>query len=146
MDVRFAVAIEERLYGGYNLKITTLNARWQQTGCCSMMVINRGRYNIKTKKESCEESYWISNQPIDSKSFMELTIAIRNHWSVEVHHQIRDVQMGEDKMKISSKNEALVVASFITVATNLLENYGGSIPVLREKLAKNRSLIPAIFK
>ena len=75
-----------------------------------------------------------------------MTNAVRNHWSVEVHHQIRDVQMGEDKMKISNKTEALVMASFMTVATNLLENYGGSIPILREKLTKNRSLIHSIFK
>ena len=138
--------IEERQYWGYNLELVTLSTGWKQTGCCSMIVVNRGRYNTKTKKESYEESYWISNQPIDSESFTELKIAIRNHWSIEVHHQIRDVQMGEDKMKISCKKEALVVASFITVATNLLENYGGSIPVLREKLTKNWSLIPTIFK
>ena len=57
MDVRFAVAIEERQYWGYNLEISTLNSRWQQTGCCSLMVVNRGRYNTKTKKESHETSY-----------------------------------------------------------------------------------------
>lgn len=138
--------IEERTYWGYNLEIATLSAGWQQTGCCSMIVVNRGRYNTKTKEESQQESYWISNEPIDSKSFTEFTTPIRNHWSIEVHHQIRDVQMGEDRMRISHEKEALVVASFITLATNLLENHGGSIPILREKLTKNKSLIHAIFQ
>ena len=138
--------IEERTYWGYNLEISTLSAGWKQTGCCSLIVVNRGRYNTKTKKESHEECYWVSNQTIDSKSFAEFTTPIRNHWSIEVHHQIRDVQMGEDKMKISCKKEALVVASFLTVAVNLLENHGGSIPILREKLTKNKPLIHTVFK
>jgi predicted transposase YbfD/YdcC len=138
--------IEERQYFGYNLEISTLNARWKATGCCTVIAVARGRYNTKTKKESNEKSYWISNQVLDNEGFKELVSAIRNHWSVEVHHHIRDVQMGEDAMKISNKNEAVVVASFLTLATNLVEKQGGSIAVLREKLSKNWKLIPTIFK
>jgi hypothetical protein len=54
--------------------------------------------------------------------------------------------MGEDQIKISHKNEALVVASFITLTCNLLEKQEGNKSSLREKLSKNWKLIPAIFK
>ena len=100
----------------------------------------------KQRKNQAKKGYWISNQVLDNEGFKELVSAIRNHWSVEVHHQIRDVQMGEDAMKISNKDEAIVVASFLTLATNLVEKQGGSIAVLRKKLSKNWKLIPAIFK
>lgn len=126
--------------------MNTLNNKWNQTGCCTLIVANRGRYNTKTKKESSEKGYWISNQSVDSKAFKELMTAIRNHWSVEIHHNIRDVQMGEDDIKISHKNEAVVVASLLTVATNLLEKQVESVTILREKLAKDWKLIPALFK
>lgn len=138
--------IEERQYSAYHLGTNTLNAKWKETGCCTMIVVCRGRYNTKTKKETTEESYWISNQTIDSKSFTELTNAIRNHWSVEVHHYIRDVQMGEDNMKINHKNEAVVVASFFTIATNILQKQAENITILREKLAKNWKLVADIIE
>lgn len=138
--------IEERQYFGYKLDVSTLNSSWKETGCCTLITVNRRRYNTKMKKESVEKSYWIYNQCLDNQSFNEVKQSVRNHWSVEVHHQIRDVQMGEDKMRISNKEEAVVVASFVTLAINLLEKKGENISILREKLTKNWKLIPQIFK
>jgi predicted transposase YbfD/YdcC len=100
----------------------------------------------KTKKTSKETSYWICNQPLDNETFIEIIQAIRNHWSVEVHHQIRDVQMGEDDLKISNKQEAIVVASFITLAVNLLEKQKENISIIREKLTKNWNQIPILLQ
>ena len=60
-----------------------------------MIVVERGRYNLKTKHETTQKSYWIYNQVLDDERFNEMTKSIRNHWEVEVHHQIRDKQMGE---------------------------------------------------
>ena len=48
-------------------------------------------------------------------------------------------------MRISNKKEAVVVASFVTLAVNLLEKKRENISILREKLTKNWELIPEIF-
>jgi hypothetical protein len=87
--------IEERYYWGYQLKTSTLPPKWNDTACCTVIVVSRERYITKTKQTTKETSYWICNQPLDNETFRKTTQAIRNHWSVEVHHQIRDVQMGK---------------------------------------------------
>lgn len=138
--------IEERYHWGYQLDISTLPPKWNDTACCTVIVVSRERYNTKTKKTSKEISYWICNQPLDNETFTEIIQAIRNHWSVEVHHQIRDVQMGEDDLKISNKQEAIVVASFITLAINLLEKQKENISIIREKLTKNWKQVPILLQ
>ena len=111
-----------------------------------MIVVERGRYNLKTKHETTQKSYWIYNQVLDDERFNEMTKSIRNHWEVEVHHQIRDKQMGEDALRISNQKESVIVARFLTVAINLLETKKENTSILREKMAKNWKLVPAIFK
>ena len=54
-----------------------------------------------------------------------MVIAIRNHWSIEVYDWIRDIQMGEDRVKIINEKDPILVAGFMTVLTDLLENYTG---------------------
>ena len=51
-----------------------------------------------------------------------------------------------DSLRISNPKESVVVASFLTVAINLLETKGENISILREKMAKKWVLVPAIFK
>jgi|LakMenE29Apr09ns_1017244.scaffolds.fasta_scaffold05444_1 predicted transposase YbfD/YdcC len=138
--------VETRVYKGYNFVAAEFDERWKETKNVSLIVVSRERFTSKIKKSTQENSYWLSNQSLDNKSFNEISEAIRNHWSIETHHHIRDVQMGEDQIKISHKNEALVVASFITLTCNLLEKQEGNKSSLREKLSKNWKLIPAIFK
>lgn len=138
--------VETRLYKGYNFAAAEFDERWKETKNVSLIVVNRERFTSKTKKTTHENSYWISNQLLDGKSFTEMSKAIRNHWNIETHHHIRDVQIGEDQIKIRHKNEALVVASFITLTSNLLENQVGNKSILREKMTKNWKLIPAIFE
>lgn len=110
-----------------------------------LIVVNRERFHTKTKKTTQEICYWLSNQALDKESFNEISKAIRTHWTIETHHNIRDVQMGEDDMKISNQKEALVVASFITLALNLIEKKGGNKSIVRENITKNWNLIPPIF-
>lgn len=138
--------VETRLYKGYNFAAAEFDERWKETKSVTLIVVNRERFTSKTKKTTHENAYWISNQPLDGKAFTEMSEAIRNHWNIETHHHIRDVQIGEDKIKISHKSQALVVASFITLTSNLLEKQGGNKSILREKLTKNWKLIPAMFE
>ena len=51
-----------------------------------------------------------------------------------------------DSLRISNPKESVVVASFLTVAINLLETKKENTSILREKMAKNWELVPAIFK
>ena len=138
--------VETRRFWGYGLPASGLEERWGQTGISSLLVVERSRYNAKTRKESFERAYWVSNQPFDKESFADLCQAARGHWAVEVHHHIRDVQMGEDQMVVRNPKEARVVAGFITTAVNLLAKQGGNMSELREKLTRNHALVDQLFK
>lgn len=72
---------------------------------------------------------------------------IKNYWIIVKHHHIIviDVQMGEDCIKIGYRNEVLIVATFITLVTNLLENQQGNKSILREKLTRNWTLMNNFF-
>lgn len=137
--------VDDRLYNGYSIDLQDLHKRWKSTGICSLIVVKKRRYVSKTGKESQEISHWVSNQPVDNESIKELSKAIRNHWSVEVHHNRRDVQWGEDKMVIRNKIEAKVMAGFITVADNLVQKQNENGSALREKLARNWSKMNHLF-
>lgn len=138
--------VETRRAWGYELDAASLEERWEGSGIRSLLVIERLRYQIKTRKQSSETAYWVSNQVLDSQSFDELIEAIRGHWAVEVHHHIRDVQMGEDRMITRNPREARVMAGFITTATNMLMSQGQNLAELRERLTRNQELVDPLFK
>lgn len=140
--------VETRRARGYGLDKSSLAKRWKDAGIASLLVVERERYNTKTKRQSCETAYWVSNQKLDGQKFDELVEAARRHWAVEVHHYIRDVQMGEDKMVTRDAKEAKVIAGFITTATNMLvlASQDRSISELRERLTRNHALVDPLFK
>lgn len=131
---------------GYGLHGASLQARWDQTGTTSLLVIERTRYHTKTRRQRCETAYWVSNQVLDKQKFVELIEATRRHWAVEVHHHIRDVQMGEDKMVTRNPKENRVITGFITTATNMLAGQSQNLSELRERLTRNRTLVDPLFK
>ncbi len=137
--------VEKRHYKGYEFVAAEFDERWKHTQTVSLIVVERERFMVKTKKTTQETSYWISNQVLDNESFDEMYQAIRNHWCIETHHHQRDVQFGEDQLRIKDHNQALIVASFITLTSNLLEKQGGNKSILREKLTKNWNLVLPIF-
>ena len=68
-----------------------------------------------------EISFYVSNDSIDnSKEYFK---AIRNHWSCEVNHHIRDVTLQEDKLRIKfsaiSKNIATIRRLIVNVLLDL---------------------------
>lgn len=54
--------------------------------------------------------------------------------------------VGEGKMIMGDKEEAKIVASFITVVTNLFQKQSSTTSVLREKITKNRKMVYPLFK
>ena len=140
--------VETRRARGYSLNKSSLAERWKDAGIASLLVVERERHNTKTQKQSHETAYWVSNRTIDRQGFAELVKAARRHWTVEVHHYIRDVQMGQDKMVTRNAKEARVIAGFITAATNMLvlASQDQSISELRERLTRNHALVDPLFK
>jgi len=140
--------VETRRAWGYGLDKASLEMRWKDAGIASLVVVERERYNTKTQKQSCETAYWVSNQALDGQKFAELLEATRRHWAVEVHHHIRDVQMGEDKIVTRNAKEARVIAGFITTAINVLVSASPdrSISEFRERLTRNQALVDPLFK
>lgn len=138
--------VETRRAWGYGLQGGGLETRWDQAGIASLLVVERVRYHTKTRRQSCETAYWISNQVLDEQRFAELIEATRKHWAVETHHYIRDVQMGEDRMVTRNPKEARVIAGFITMATNMLAGQSQNLSELRERLTRNQALVDPLFK
>lgn len=138
--------VETRRARGYGLDKSSLAKRWKDAGIASLLVVERKRYNTKTQKQSCETAYWVSNQTLDDQKFIELFQAARRHWAVEVHHHIRDVQMGEDQMVIRNAKQARVIAGFITTAANMLAGQNQNLSELRESLTRNHASVDPLFK
>ena len=138
--------VETRRAWGYELNEASLEKRWNGAGLSSLLVVERVRYQTKTQKQSCETAYWVSNQVLDRQRFAELAEAARGHWSVEVHHYIRDVQMGEDRLVTRNSKEARVMAGFITTATNMLVGQRQNVSELRERMTRNMALVDPLFK
>lgn len=138
--------VETRRAWGYELSETSLEKRWNGAGISTLLVVERVRYQTKTQKQSCETAYWVSNQVLDNQRFAEIVEAARRHWSVEAHHYIRDVQMGEDRLVTRNSKEARVMAGFITTATNMLVGQRQNVSELRERMTRNQALVDPLFK
>ncbi|WP_375562298.1 ISAs1 family transposase [Bernardetia sp. OM2101] len=121
---------------GYSLNVETLPKRWNKTEVKTLIVVERDRKNTKTQKKSKEKSYWVTNLTLNQINFLELFMAIREHWIIEVHHNTRDTQMGEDNLITRNENQSRFIAVCITMATNLLEaQKPENLTALREDLA-----------
>lgn len=111
--------VEERSYFQYDVEGEYFAERWNETGFKSLYKVIRRCFNTKTKQESLEVEYYISNgkaEPNDHSYFE----AIRKHWSVEVVNHIRDVTLQEDKFKTSIKHITRTFAGLRTLTINLL--------------------------
>lgn len=92
--------IDKRTYRSFTLKNARLDKRWSQANFQTIIKVERESYHCKSKAESSETAYYISNQKTlkyDTKH--ELFCAIRNHWNIETNNYIRDVSLKEDSFK-----------------------------------------------
>jgi predicted transposase YbfD/YdcC len=96
---------ESRLYQMFDVKDETYAPRWDKSGIKTLIKVTRKFKNKKTKKESLEISYYLSNKGAKNLTEAnELFNAIRNHWSVETCNHVRDVTLKEDKLRTKKTN------------------------------------------
>jgi predicted transposase YbfD/YdcC len=138
---------EQRKGMAYLLNAACLNSRWSASGVHTLVVVERERTVSKTNKISTETSYWISNMPLNEANFIELFTAVRQHWSIEVHHNYRDKQLGEDNLVSRNENQCRFMSTCITLAMNLLKNQKTkNMTVLRETLSQQTEQVYQLFE
>jgi predicted transposase YbfD/YdcC len=93
--------IETRIYQFYDVLGLEKDERWKDCQIKTAVKVKRERIELKTKKTSLEESYYLSNEV---GKYEELAQAVRKHWQVETNNQIRDVSLKEDKMRSKKRN------------------------------------------
>ena len=88
--------IEVRKYEFYDVLELEKAERWKTCQIKTAIKVTREREELKSGKNSREESYYLSNEV---GNYEELTQAIRQHWQVETNNHIRDVSLREDEMR-----------------------------------------------
>ncbi len=131
----------------YNLNVESLDKRWANSNIQTLIVIERNTLVTKTKKESKETAFFVSNKKLDEQSGLELFKAARNHWVVESDNYIRDVNFGEDEIICFNSNTSRMMAICISSALNQLRkmNINNNIKALREIISADKNLIFSIL-
>jgi predicted transposase YbfD/YdcC len=140
--------IEHRIAGLYPLEVATLDERWQNSGIGTLVAIYRKRERTKDRKISQEIVYFVSNKILTNEiAGNELYRAVRNHWSVESDNFVKDVNLGEDRLKCYKTNRSRAVASVFNVAVNLLrrKNITNNLRVVREECNFDRKYAMRCF-
>ena len=88
--------IETRIYRFYDVLELEKDERWKRCQIRTAVKVKRERVEIKTKKTSVEDSFYLTNEV---GKYEELAQAVRLHWSVETNNHIRDVSLKEDRMR-----------------------------------------------
>ena len=88
--------IEVRQYEFYDVLELEKAERWKTCQIKTAIKVTREREELKSGKNSREESYYLSNEV---GNYEELAQAIRQHWQVETNNHIRDVSLREDEMR-----------------------------------------------
>ena len=131
----------------YNFNVECLDNRWEQSGIQTLIAVKRERTTLKINKKSDEIVYFISNLNLNQTNGNELFNAVRNHWTVESDHYVRDVTLGEDKIQCLKENIPRVMAVAIGTVLNLLrrKNTKNNIRELRENLVRNKRFANQCF-
>jgi predicted transposase YbfD/YdcC len=87
---------ESRRYEFYDLLEMKKEERWEQCQIKTLVKVGRERIELKSGKQSCEESYYLTNEV---GIYEELMRAVRRHWSVETNNHVRDVSLKEDRLR-----------------------------------------------
>jgi len=135
--------IETRQGFLYLLNVECLAPRWKNSDIQTLLVVQRNRFIAKTKIETTETAYFVSNKKLTKESGLELFNAARQHWRIEADNNIRDVNFGEDEIRSFNKNTSRVMAVSLSIVLNLLRriNNKNNIRILRENLNADRNLI-----
>ncbi len=139
--------IEQRDGSMYHMNVESLDKKWVKTDIQTLVAVERDRTIVKTKKESNETAYFVTNLKLDEQTGKELFNATRNHWSIESDNWVRDVNFGEDKIRCLKENIPRVMGVVLGSVLNLLRRKNkNNLRALREELSQNRRLANACWR
>lgn len=106
----------------YPLSVSDIDERWQTSGMCFLVMVERETIKKSNFKKTQETSYYLSNYNDSSCKNVcaELTTAVRKHWGVESNNWQHDVTFNEDNVRVSDGNQAQILSKLRTFAMNLL--------------------------
>ena len=111
--------IDKRTYKSYAVADEFFDERWTGADFQTLVRVERATWHCKTKAQSTEVAYYLSNATVKDASDTELFTAVRGHWSIETSNHIRDVTLKEDRLKTKEPTIAKVMACCRTVVLNL---------------------------
>lgn len=106
----------------HHIDLSMMDSRWQKSGLCSLIVMNRETFHPLSQKTTHETSFYLSNEHDDDQpqTVKALAAAIRGHWGVESNNWQLDVTFGEDGVLIKNGNQALIMGKLRCFSMNLL--------------------------
>lgn len=107
-------------YKSYEIGVEYFDERWNKSNFQTLVKVDRTSYDCKTKKESREASYYVSNLKTLNESKDVLFKAVRNHWKIETNNHVRDVTFKEDNLKTKETIISKILACGRTFAINTL--------------------------
>ena len=113
--------VETRRYEIYEIGEIEKAARWEKSQIKRVIRVIRERMELRTGKESREESLYLTNETGKEK---EICQAIRKHWQVEVTNNMRDTTLGEDQLCVKEPTVNRVMAGVRTLVLSLLRLTG----------------------
>lgn len=139
--------IETRKAWCYAVPPGLLDGRWQEARLATFIYLERERIQVKNGKTSWEPVYFASNLPKSPANGEVLFEAVRGHWKVEVNNNIRDSNLGEDRIISRKQGVQRSLAAFINVAINRLQaiNEENNLNIVRENLCEDRDLLYQLF-
>ena len=113
--------LEERLYQAYDITEQYVHARWNESDLTTLIKVERKRTMLKTGRQTQETAWYLSNAPVEQAR--QLFGAVRQHWGVEVNNHLRDVTLGEDRLKTKQNPLSRLLAGCRTLTIKLLKQF-----------------------
>jgi predicted transposase YbfD/YdcC len=91
---------------------------------CQAVKITRWRQNARTKKISRESVYVVTSLTSAEATPADLARLIREHWSIEMRHYVRDVSLGEDHRTNRTGHGPINLATIREAVINTIQDAG----------------------
>jgi predicted transposase YbfD/YdcC len=139
--------IEQRQGMFYDISGIVFDQRWDHCGLATLIVVDRETTQLKTAKQTQEQSFYVSNRPKTELKITDAFKAIRNHWQIESDNYLRDTTFREDKIRCFNQNRIQTISVLISLASNLLQNQKvKNIKAHLEDIACNPAYAIPLFK
>ena len=109
---------EVRHYRYCPIEPAALDGKWEGSGICGCVEVNRQAVQVKTGRKSSETAYYLTNGK--ELGIGKLAEAIRGHWGIESDNWVRDVTLREDKIKCSQPERLMVLSVLVSTANSLI--------------------------